>query len=215
MEIIHNLDELFYSLFPDTKPGDTKSIQQELSRYYSTPFFQPEVTVDKDKVIIHISTDRLESLEKDYKKAIALCESQKFSEAKILLASLIEKNPTNSEFYRILGQIHSEEGDEDRATNYLIEALKWNNKNTYALTMMGNILFLHKQDPDTALVYFNQVLKINPNDHLALNNIGSQLGKLGKMDEARSYLERALAMNPSPTTPRSNMLKSITETIML
>jgi tetratricopeptide (TPR) repeat protein len=51
--------------------------------------------------------------------------------------------------------------------------------------MMGNILFLHKQDPDTALIYFNQVLKINPNDHLALNNIGSQLGKLGKMDEAK------------------------------
>ncbi|MCG9874536.1 MAG: tetratricopeptide repeat protein [Leptospiraceae bacterium] len=196
MEIIHQLDDLFYSLFPDLTKGDTKSIKQAMARYYSTPFFQPDVSVENDRVIIHIYTDQLESLEMDYKRAIALCDSGKFNDAKILLASLIEKNPTNSDFYRILGQIHSEEGDQDAAINHLIEALKWNNQNTYALTMMGNILFLHKEDPDTALIYFNQVLKINPNDHLALNNIGSQLGKLGRMDEARSYLERALESNP-------------------
>jgi tetratricopeptide (TPR) repeat protein len=196
MEIIHQLDSLFFALFPSIQPGDTKAIQQEMARYYSTPYFQPDVTIEGDIIKIHIKTDHLESLEKDYKKAITLCDTRRYDDAKVLLASLIEKNPTNSEFYRILGQIYSEQGDQESAINYLIESLKWNNKNTYALTMMGNILFLHKNEPDTALIYFNQVLKINPNDHLALNNIGSQLGKLGRMEEARLYLERAIASNP-------------------
>lgn len=196
MEIIHQLDKLFYSLFPNIKPNDSKSIQQELSRYYSTPFFQPEVTIENNEVKIHINTNQLESLAKDYKKAIALCESRNFEDAKLLLSSLIEKNPTNSEFYRIFGQIYSEEGDQESAINYLIESLKWNNKNTYALTMMGNIYFKYKEDADTALIYFNQVLKINPNDHLALNNIGSQLGKMDRLDEAKDYLNRALESNP-------------------
>jgi len=196
MEIIYNLDDLLFTLFPDIKRDDEKSILQELSRYYSIGSYQPEIILDRDRVKIKIELDKLDSSTKEYKRAIALCESGKFQDAKILLASLIEKNPTSSDLYRMLGQIHSEEGDQEKGINYLIEALKWDNKNKYALTMMGNIFFIHKSDPDTALIYFNQVLKIDPNDYLALNNIGSQLGKLGRFSEAKTYFERAVRSNP-------------------
>ncbi|WCL50746.1 tetratricopeptide repeat protein [Leptospira sp. GIMC2001] len=196
MEIIYNLDDLLFTLFPDIKRDDEKSILQELSRYYAIGSYQPEIILDRDRVKIKIEIDKLDSSTKEYNRAIGLCEAGKFQDAKILLASLIEKNPTSSDLYRMLGQIHSEEGDQEKGINYLIEALKWDNKNKYALTMMGNIFFIYKSDPDTALIYFNQVLKIDPNDFLALNNIGSQLGKLGRFSEAKTYFERALRSNP-------------------
>ena len=71
--------------------------------------------------------------------AITLCEKGKYAEAKQLLKKLIEVNPANSEYHRIMGQILSDEGDQDEAINSLIDALRWDSKNAYALVMMGNI----------------------------------------------------------------------------
>ena len=38
-----------------------------------------------------------------------------------------------------MGQMLSDEGDQDEAINYLIDALRWDSKNAWALLMMGNI----------------------------------------------------------------------------
>ena len=45
-----------------------------------------------------------------------------------MLNKLIEKNPTNSEYHRIMGQILSDEGDQEEAINCLIDALRWDPK---------------------------------------------------------------------------------------
>ncbi len=93
--------------------------------------------------------------------AVALCEKRKFGEAKPILENLIKENPTISEYHRILGQILSEEGDQDEAVNCLIDSLKWDPKNGYALIMMGNIFARHKDDIDTACKYFNEAIGVS------------------------------------------------------
>jgi hypothetical protein len=54
-----------------------------------------------------------------------------------------------------MGQILSDEGDQEEAINCLIDALRWDSKNGYALLMVGNIFAKFKNDVPTALKYYN------------------------------------------------------------
>lgn len=116
-----------------------------------------------------------------------------FGQAKKDVQILINEAPQVSEYHRILGQILFEEGDQEGAINALIDALRWNPKNEFALLMMGNIFARHRDDLETALKYYEEVLKIKPNDHLALNNIGANLMQYGKNKQAQAYFKRAIA----------------------
>lgn len=64
---------------------------------------------------------------------------------------------------------------------------------------MGNIFAKHKKDTDTALQYYNQALTANPDDYITLTNIGTQLAKLGKLTEAKTFLNKALTKKPTYT----------------
>jgi cytochrome c-type biogenesis protein CcmH/NrfG len=55
------------------------------------------------------------------------------------LRELIQQNPAVSEHHRVLDQVLSELGQPDEALNALINALRWNPRNGYALIMAGNI----------------------------------------------------------------------------
>jgi tetratricopeptide (TPR) repeat protein len=94
-----------------------------------------------------------------------------------------------------MGQILSDEGDQDEAINYLIDALRWNSKNAWALLMMGNIFAKFKEDIPTAMKYYDQALIANPNDNIAINNIGANLMRQGKLEEAKKYFNEALKIN--------------------
>ena len=73
-----------------------------------------------------------------------------------------------------MGQIHSDEGNQDEAINYLIDALRWDSKNNWALLMLGNIFAKFRDDIETAVKYYDQALAVNPNDHISINNIGGK-----------------------------------------
>lgn len=95
-----------------------------------------------------------------------------------------------------MGQAYSMTGDDDSGINYLIDALKWNPKNNYALIMIGNIFARNKNDIETAQKYFQQVIDNDPNDSIAINNLGTNLLQAGKIDEGMEYLLKANAINP-------------------
>ena len=198
MQIIHKVDDFLYTIFPNlNKSEDNSGLITELEKYYTYGPFKPKVSIENDWVTIDIDTPTILSQEADYKKVVALCEIGKYAEAKPILNILISKNPTISEYHRIKGQILSDEGDQEEAINCLIDALKWDPKNGYALLMMGNIFAKYKNDIETGMKYYNQALKINPEDNIAINNIGANLLQLGKIKEGVDYLEKAYKLNPN------------------
>ena len=94
-----------------------------------------------------------------------------------------------------MGQILSEEGDQEEAINCLIDALRWDSKNGYALLMMGNIFAKFKEDIPTAMKYYDQALIANPNDNITINNIGANLMQQGKLAEAKKYFWEAIKID--------------------
>jgi len=94
-----------------------------------------------------------------------------------------------------MGQILSDEGDQEEAINCLIDALRWDPKNGWALLMMGNIFAKFKNDIPTAMKYYDQALVANPNDNIAINNIGANLMQQGNIEEAKKYFWEAIKIN--------------------
>ncbi len=94
-----------------------------------------------------------------------------------------------------MGQILSDEDDQGEAINSLIDSLRWDSKNGWALLMMGNIFAKFKNDVPTAMKYYDQALVANPNDNIAINNIGANLMQQGKLEEAKKYFWEALKIN--------------------
>lgn len=195
MQIIHKIDDFLFTIFPNLKLGGDSAIISELENYYTYGPFKPKVTVDNEWVTIQIDTPTIISQEADYRKTVALCEKGKYAEAKPILKGLIQKNPSNSEYHRIMGQILSDEGDQEEAINCLIDSLRWDSKNGWALLMMGNIFAKFKNDLPTAMKYYDQALIANPKDNITINNIGANLMQQGKLEEAKKYFWEAIEIN--------------------
>lgn len=195
MTIIFHIDDFLYELFP-VENNNLEQLESLLKRFYTEGPFEPKIEISENLVKIQIDTARISEDKASYQRLIELCEKGQYDKAKPLVQELISKSPTVSEYHRILGQILSDEGDQEEAINCLIDALRWNPENEWALLMMGNIFARFKKDIDTALTYYDRVLKVKPDDNIALNNIGANLMKLGKTDEAITYFEKAIAINP-------------------
>jgi Tfp pilus assembly protein PilF len=195
MQINHTIDKFFFEIFPETLNGDEALIVNVLKDFYSKGIYKPEVKIENNTAIVSFNIEKIKSETEDYNKVISFCEKGDFQSAKPILQSLIEKNPTQSEYHRIMGQILSEQGDQDEAIDCLIDALRWDAKNNYALIIVGNIFAKYKNDVDTALKYYNHSLEINPNDFISLNNIGVQLLQAGKLKEAEDFLLKGLQIN--------------------
>ena len=198
MIIIHKVGSFLEELFPDLKGklDNEKLIADIIADYYTYKNIKPEVRVKIGFIEINISTDEIVNQQIDFNKANVLCQNGKFQEAIPIIKSLIDKNPSNSEYYRTLGQAYSMVGDDEEGINYLIDALKWNPKNNYALIMIGNIFARNKNDIETAQKYYQQVIENDPNDSIAINNLGTNLLQAGKIDEGMEYLLKANAINP-------------------
>jgi Tfp pilus assembly protein PilF len=195
MQIVHKINDFLYTIFPELENANEKEIITAIQKYYTYGPFVPKVSINDGIVTIDVDTEYIITQDADYNKTVALCEKGKFDEAKIILEKLIQKNPSNSEFHRILGQILSEQGDQDEAINALIDALRWNSSNGWGLLMMGNIFAKHKKDIKTALIYYDQAILANKADHITLANIAYLLFQENKHEEAKKYAWETIKLN--------------------
>lgn len=198
MIIVHKIDSFLLELFPNARgvTNSKEALAKVIEEFYSHGLIKPKVSIEGETVVVEIDIDKTVSQVAHFKKAVSLCEEGKYNEAKAILLDLLHKDPTNSEYYRIYGQVLSDQGNTEEAINYLIDSLRWDPKNGSALTMMGNIYARDKNDFETARKYYDQSLELNPKDNVAINNLGFNLVQLGRVEEGLEYLRRAYTINP-------------------
>lgn len=191
----NNLDLFFpsHNIFNN----DDKIISEEIKNIFTVGPYEPKVTITDEEIIIDIDIPGIAKHKNDYDKVLKLCDSRKFDLAKPILIRLIKENPSVSEYHRVLGQIHSEEGNHDEAIDHLTEALRWNPNNTNALLMLGNIFGKFMNDSDTAKRYYDLSLAADPKNYVTINNIGGTLLNAKNYKDAKTYLEMAYEINPN------------------
>lgn len=198
MTIIHPIDDFLYELFPKTKASGAHAdaLKEEMIKYYTFGPYTPIVTIKENNIEVTLDLELIDMQQKEYHAVVALAEKANYEAAKQKLLPLIEKAPHVSEYHRVLGQIYSEQGKQEEAVNSLIDALRWDPKNGWALLMMGNIFARHHKDIETALTYYRQAAKTNPQDHITLTNIGAMLMQAGNRKEAIDYFLQAKDIDP-------------------
>ena len=132
-----------------------------------------------------------------FQSAIDLCEKGDFSSAEPILRECVRENPKLSDAWRVLAQIDwMQHHDSQKAENELIEALRIDPKNIWALILMGNLLSKENKDVTSAKKYYDDVLKYYPDNNIALNNIAATLLQIDKTQESIPYFEKAIQANP-------------------
>lgn len=132
------------------------------------------------------------------KNAHDLCNQQKFDQALQILEELVKEDPKNSEAWRTLAQIHwVNKHMPDKAYDELIEALRCEPKNIWALVLMGNLLTKEKKDAEHAKQYYDKVLEYYPDNAIAINNIGATYMESKDFEKALPFMEKALSIDDS------------------
>ena len=131
-------------------------------------------------------------------QALDLCNKNEFDKALPLLEEVVKNNPKDSEAWRVLAQIHwFHQNQPDKAYDELIEALRCEPKNIWALVLMGNLLTKEKNDVEHAKQYYDKVLEYHPDNAIALNNIGATYMERQDYEGALPYIERAMSIDDS------------------
>lgn len=131
-------------------------------------------------------------------RALDLCNNKEFSKALPLLEELVKENPQESEAWRVLAQIHwTHMQQPDIAIDELIESLKCNPRNIWALILMGNLLSKEKNDIEHAKEYYDKVLEYYPNNAIAINNIGATYMERGDYEEPCLIWKRLWKLIPN------------------
>lgn len=131
-------------------------------------------------------------------QALDLCNKNEFDKALPLLEEAVKDNTKDSEAWRVLAQIHwFHQNQPDKAYDELIEALRCEPKNIWALVLMGNLLTKEKNDVEHAKQYYDKVLEYHPDNAIALNNIGATYMERKDYEGALPYLERAMSIDDS------------------
>jgi tetratricopeptide (TPR) repeat protein len=196
MKIHFRRSEFLSRLFPSVDINNDSQLEYALKSFYTYKGHSPKVKISIDFIEVDFPEDLLDEDNSPFHKATNLCAQGKFIEARPILEKLIEKNPAVSEYHRNLAQTYEEEGDHEKAIDILIDALKWDPKNHWALILMGNIYARYYEDTHTAMTYYDQVVEADPSNFIALNNIGGAFLQSGKLNLAERYLSKAYQANP-------------------
>ena len=105
MKITHKIDDFLLELFPQYKKSnlDLSILKEEITKYFTVEPYKPRVSIEGEWISIEVDTETIADQRSEYNKAISFCEKGKYQEAKPILKQLVEKNPSISEYHRIMG----------------------------------------------------------------------------------------------------------------
>ena len=130
--------------------------------------------------------------------ALDLCNKKKFDEALPILEEVAKEDPQNSEAWRTLAQLHwFHQHNPDKAYDELIESLKCQPRNMWALILMGNLLTKEKNDIDGAKAYYDKVLEYYPDNAIAINNVAATYMEQKEYEKAIPLMQKVINIDDS------------------
>jgi Flp pilus assembly protein TadD len=172
-------------------------LSERITRFYHNKGFRAEVESRPGAVAVTMSGRAPEQAPAaEIRRVVRLAEQGRHAEAEALLERLVAEYPASAEAHRLLGQLLFEQGRAEEALSHLEDAVRWDPEDAAALILLGTVHARHRRDTDAALAYFERAIALDPDNYLALNNIGGTLINAGREQEGEAYLRRALELNP-------------------
>lgn len=129
--------------------------------------------------------------------AHALYLSREYDEAQEVAMNLLRMNAGNFEALVVLGLCHEEKGDLERALDSYERALFQEPSNEFLLLSRAELM-LRLGRYQEAFETYSKLHELYPENPSHLLNMGITCNLMGEYDKAIPYLEKALAISPSP-----------------
>ena len=167
----------------------------------SLEIYEPPTLDFKEEAIV-ISDDVINSTEKD----LVEFSKKNMDYFERYYKSIIIEDKDDVRSRVELGVLYSLNGKVDEAEILFKEALEIDPKNPSALNNLGNINYL-KKDYEQAIKYYLEASFIDTYDADILINIARSYVNLGKKDEAKSFFDKAVSINPELKKYETDILK--------
>ncbi len=125
-------------------------------------------------------------------------------EARRAFEDAARENPNAAGPHIYLGRMAREDGDNNRALEELTMAVRLEPQNALAQREMASYLFLRGQYP-LASSFYTRAIQYNPNDKLAMGYLACAQARMGRMDAAIRFFDRAGPGDWSSCDPRRRM----------
>ena len=128
-----------------------------------------------------------------------LADAGKPKEGAEVLTKLLQSNPDNIDIYVNLSQVYIQDRRYDDAERILrrAEGKTPSGEENEKVKIQLAAVYERQKDFDRAESLFKEILKLNPQNAVALNYIGYMLADRGiRLDEAVKYVKEALAIDP-------------------
>jgi cytochrome c-type biogenesis protein CcmH/NrfG len=158
-----------------------------------------ELSVDGETLVIRypdIPAAKLSEAERIAAKASKKAAAGEFHKAIDLFNRALEIDPGLHASRRDLAMTCMEIGQVDNAVDHLIEVLRMNPADAWALVVLGNIYLGQKRDFATGERFMRRALEIKPEDAWAVNGLAAALHKQDRFEEALPLFDRAISLNP-------------------
>lgn len=121
--------------------------------------------------------------------------TRRFKLARFELEQLLVSGYESAQVYAAFGYVAYMLGETEESLEYLQKAVTLDPRNTNALNSIGFILAEKEIDPEGALSYCKNAVQLKPENASYLDSLGWAYFKIGKLDEAKSYLRKALNLS--------------------
>jgi TonB family protein len=121
-----------------------------------------------------------------------LMEQKKVAETEQVMRQALKRLPDNVQLHLYFGSILGQLGKQADADAELKEALRLDPNNALVLNNLGYSLVERGEKLNEALEMIQRAVNIDPNNSAYLDSLGWAYFKLGRLDEAERYLNRAI-----------------------
>lgn len=166
-----------------------------------TPTVQPRVA----PVQVSAMVEPPQNPEQLYRQALELANSGKNSEARRCLEELVSRHPTYAVAHNDLGVLCQQAGNLDQARRYQEQALRLQPDNLTFQKNLADLLYIACGETEEAMKLYVKILGSNPRDIEALTAISKICRDLGQLDDARSFLETILKIEPWNSDARESL----------
>ncbi|HUX20550.1 MAG TPA: tetratricopeptide repeat protein [Spirochaetia bacterium] len=139
--------------------------------------------------------------------------TKRFKLARFELGQLLVSGYESAQVYAAFGYVAYMLGETEESLEYLQKAVTLDPRNTNALNSIGFILAEKDIDPEGALSYCKNAVQLKPENAAYLDSLGWAYFKIGKLDEAKSYLRKALNLSGGNKEIASHMKATLSAEI--
>jgi len=138
-----------------------------------------------------------------YQSALRLFLDNKFAEAQPLIEQAISLDNRQSHYHYLLGEIHAESRESEKAISSLQEAIRLDGNDPDYQYSIANVYYEIK-NYRTAIQYFLNALSINPEDDCSHNNLANCYDQCRQPVKASDHYARAIQCAPDNTDYKLN-----------